>query len=279
MLVVTGFTLLATGRINSALSAQTITLQSTGIQTTAAALTRSADILSLRLKSFGAGKSEVRTVPEKGQIQVILAETKDLNQEEKLLTQPGKLRFYETFDQQSVSELLKGDRTLFRLLKSDAEPGTLARLGCVRVSETGTVNQYLTMAGLEKKCRFAWDDLFDGSEACLFALKMGADSQIPLSDTSVQSFECKLDPVRNSYYIEFKFRQPAIGIWADVTRRNLSKPIALVLDDKVIFAPVVNSEIKGGNCQISGNFTASELQYITAVLSGGELLLNLVVVK
>jgi len=65
--------------------------------------------------------------------------------------------------------------------------------------------------------------------------------------------------------IGIKFKKEAVLSWAEATRRNMDKAIAIVLDDKVISAPVVRSVIEGGNCQISGNFTEEDARYIVAL--------------
>ena len=44
-------------------------------------------------------------------------------------------------------------------------------------------------------------------------------------------------------------------IWEQLTRENIGKCIAIVLDNQVYSFPVVNTEISGGSSQISGNFT------------------------
>jgi SecD/SecF fusion protein len=59
--------------------------------------------------------------------------------------------------------------------------------------------------------------------------------------------------------------------WAQVTGRNIGKYIAVVLDDRVYSAPVVNQKISGGNSQISGNFDIREANDLANVLKAGKL--------
>jgi SecD/SecF fusion protein len=54
-------------------------------------------------------------------------------------------------------------------------------------------------------------------------------------------------------------------------RRNNGKALAIVLDGKVVFAPVVQGEIAGGHCTITGGFTTAQVKYIAAIGSNGEL--------
>ena len=59
--------------------------------------------------------------------------------------------------------------------------------------------------------------------------------------------------------------------FADVTKKNVNRPFAIVLDGKVISAPVIREPILGGSGQISGNFTISGAQDLALLLRAGAL--------
>ena len=59
--------------------------------------------------------------------------------------------------------------------------------------------------------------------------------------------------------------------WAALTKKNLKKCVAIVLDGYVYSAPVVQSEITGGNSQISGNFTTDDTRDLANVLKSGKM--------
>ena len=59
--------------------------------------------------------------------------------------------------------------------------------------------------------------------------------------------------------------------WARLTRENINKSIAIVLDNEVYSAPNVNSEIDGGNSQISGRFTIEETKDLANTLNSGKM--------
>jgi preprotein translocase subunit SecD len=59
--------------------------------------------------------------------------------------------------------------------------------------------------------------------------------------------------------------------FCDVTRKNLQKPFAIVLDDKVISAPTIQSPICGGSGQITGRFTVQEAADLALLLRAGAL--------
>ena len=59
--------------------------------------------------------------------------------------------------------------------------------------------------------------------------------------------------------------------WAALTKANLRRSVAIVLDNNVYSAPTVRSEITGGNSEISGNFTAEDTRDLANVLKSGKM--------
>ena len=59
--------------------------------------------------------------------------------------------------------------------------------------------------------------------------------------------------------------------WAQLTKQNVNRSIAIVLDGYVYSAPNVNNEITGGNSQITGSFTVEETQDLANVLKSGKM--------
>lgn len=59
--------------------------------------------------------------------------------------------------------------------------------------------------------------------------------------------------------------------FADVTKENVGKPFAIILDGKVLVAPRINGPIPGGSAQISGNFSVQETQDLALLLRAGAL--------
>ncbi len=71
--------------------------------------------------------------------------------------------------------------------------------------------------------------------------------------------------------VDFEFNSKGAGSFARVTRENIGKPFAIVLDNKVISAPVIRSEIPGGRGQITGNFSQEEVSRLALLLRSGAL--------
>ncbi len=59
--------------------------------------------------------------------------------------------------------------------------------------------------------------------------------------------------------------------WAALTKANLKRSVAIVLDDNVYSAPTVQSEITGGSSEITGSFTAEETRDLANVLKSGKM--------
>ncbi|WP_020184711.1 protein translocase subunit SecD [Methylopila sp. 73B] len=71
--------------------------------------------------------------------------------------------------------------------------------------------------------------------------------------------------------VSFKFNTRGAQAFAQVTRENVGRPFAIVLDDKVISAPRINEPITGGSGQISGNFTVESANDLAVLLRAGAL--------
>ncbi len=71
--------------------------------------------------------------------------------------------------------------------------------------------------------------------------------------------------------VDFEFNSRGAASFARVTRENIGKPFAIILDNKVISAPVIRSEIPGGRGQITGNFGLEEVNRLALLLRSGAL--------
>ncbi len=79
--------------------------------------------------------------------------------------------------------------------------------------------------------------------------------------------------------VTFRFNQKGALKFARLTQANVGKPFAIILDGKVVSAPVIQTPILGGTGQISGRFTVEETRVMSAVLRSGALPAKLVVVE
>ena len=91
-----------------------------------------------------------------------------------------------------------------------------------------------------------------------------------LEGNDVESMKAGSDPSGDAYSA-IQFKREAIPVWTEATKKNINKSIAILLDGRVIYDPVVRETISNGSCVITGKFTAEELQYISILGNNGEL--------
>ncbi len=269
------FGIIATSFIKKANTEKSILIQSTDSNISATLLNQSAEIISNRLKDYSSQKFSIHQIPEKNQIQVVFKGKWNINETEKLLTQKGEFAFYETYNRKSLNELLNGDNQLFSLLNSKNTNDTVGPIGYASPSEVEKINNYINTLGLDKKCKFAWCKN-DNAEFSLYALKIDSKKGALLSGTDIASMKSETSKYT---FLKIQFKETAKQIWANATKANIHRTIAMVLDDYVISAPVVCQEIPGGNCEITGNFNPYEGKSIAAIGNNGILPLNFKIIK
>ncbi|MFZ1108701.1 MAG: protein translocase subunit SecD [Rhodomicrobium sp.] len=71
--------------------------------------------------------------------------------------------------------------------------------------------------------------------------------------------------------VMFTLNVKGAAAFARVTRENIGKPFAIILDNKVVSAPVIRSEIPGGHGQITGHFSQEEVNRLALLLRSGAL--------
>lgn len=81
------------------------------------------------------------------------------------------------------------------------------------------------------------------------------------------------------WVVNFRFNSSGGRKFAQVTQENVNRPFAIVLDNKVISAPVIREPILGGSGQISGRFTADSAANLALLLRAGALPAPLTVVE
>src|SRR4051812_10196668 len=79
--------------------------------------------------------------------------------------------------------------------------------------------------------------------------------------------------------VRFKFNTAGSRKFAQATSENVGQPFAIVLDNKVIFAPVIREPITGGSGQISGSFTVQAANDLAILLRAGALPAPLTVIE
>lgn len=92
-----------------------------------------------------------------------------------------------------------------------------------------------------------------------------------LSGKHLDSAQVQFDQSTGQPEISLKFNDEGKDLFAEITKRNLSKPVAIYLDHAPISIPVVQAEITSGEAVITGSFTLEEAKILTRRLNSGAL--------
>ncbi len=151
-------------------------------------------------------------------------------------------------------------------------------VGTVHYTDTAKVNEMLHSAiaqqVLPRTIRFYWTvKSIDDASALyqLVALKAQRDGRASLEGDVIT--DANADFSQYSAYANVSMEMNAEGAkaWARITKENVGKSIAIVLDGFVYSFPTVQNEIQGGRSQITGNFTVEEAKDLANTLKSGKM--------
>ena len=92
-----------------------------------------------------------------------------------------------------------------------------------------------------------------------------------LTGDTLTSAEVRYDSQYNEPYVSINFNNEGARIFHQVTRENVQKRLAIVLDGNIFSAPVIQDAIPGGRAQITGRFTTEEARDLAIILRAGAL--------
>ncbi|WP_370931905.1 protein translocase subunit SecD [Bartonella sp. DGB1] len=104
-------------------------------------------------------------------------------------------------------------------------------------------------------------------------------AQAALDGSHLLDAKSTFDSQTNKPIISFRLDSEGTKTFARITQHNIGRPFAIVLDNKVLTAPTIQTAILGGSGQISGNFTIEETVTLSALLRAGALPVPLIVVE
>lgn len=87
------------------------------------------------------------------------------------------------------------------------------------------------------------------------------------------------DPQNGKPQVGLTFSQEGAKIFADVTQKNIGKPVGIFIDEQLISAPTVQQAINEGNAVITGNFTVDEAKKLAIAINSGALPLPIKLVE
>ena len=176
-------------------------------------------------------------------------------------------------------EQIKKEHPLMAILQLNSS-GQGPIIGYANYKDTAEVNKYLAMreviAELPKDLRLKWGVApadFDkkGQTFELYAIKSTErNGKAPLEGDVVTDAKDDFDQ-HGKPSVSMSMNTDGARRWAQLTKQNIGRSIAIVLDNYVYSAPNVSTEITGGNSIITGNFSPEQSKDLANVLKSGKM--------
>lgn len=163
----------------------------------------------------------------------------------------------------AVAVVKKADRAMLTKMLEDERFAAVLRLESAKVAFSAKPRDYEADG----------KEAVNSDEYFVYFLKLDRDGNAALSaeeENIISDARVNTSPT-GELEVSMEMTAKAGTQWAQVTGRNIGKYIAVVLDDRVYSAPVVNQKISGGNSQITGNFDIREANDLANVLKAGKL--------
>lgn len=147
-------------------------------------------------------------------------------------------------------------------------------VGIAKAGDTSKINRMLTgdiaKGLLPSDVFFRWSNSNNSGEGhVLYALELPADGKALLVGDDISAARQDYNSESKKVTVTVQMTQYGAAKWKDITTNNVGRLTAIVLDDAVYSAPVINGPIPNGNTEISGDFTIPEAQDLATVLEAG----------
>ena len=250
------------------------------------------NMLATILKSddTAAEGTETTATEATGEVVADNAAAETTNDADSLLAKIGEDK-PETQAAKSMEEFAK-QHPLFAILQINQYNGQLASgpvVGIADKKDIAKINEYLNMKQvkdiLPRNLSLKWGvKAIDEKEQYfyLYAIKMTNRDGTPALGGDVVT-DANADFVqqagRSEQQVSMTMNAEGAKAWARLTKENIGKAVAIVLDDMVYSAPNVQVEITGGRSQITGHFTPEEAKDLANVLKSGKMAASVHIVQ
>ena len=176
----------------------------------------------------------------------------------------------------------KKQNPLFAIFQP-TQGNTLAVVGYANARDTAEINKIIysdlasTIFPAELKLRWGAKPETFGSETTsgdifeLYALKITtASGRAPLEGDVITNGKDDFDQMGHPC-VSMQMNSDGARQWSQITKQNIGKAVAIVLDDAVYSAPRILTQIDGGNSQITGNFTIEDTKDLANTLNSGKM--------
>ncbi|MDH3998447.1 MAG: protein translocase subunit SecD, partial [Desulfuromonadales bacterium] len=156
--------------------------------------------------------------------------------------------------QRAIDLLGKTARLEFKMVMDNANP-------------QDAINGNLPQGG-----QLLYERRVDNRTGAVTEIPLVVESKTILTGDLLSNAQVRIDSRFNEPYVAIDFNSVGAKRFDQITGANKGRRMAIVLDDVVYSAPVINERISGGSAQISGRFNEQEATDLAIVLSAGSLL-------
>ncbi len=260
--------------------------------------TSATNVLRNRIDSYGVVSPNIQVLQGKdGQILLELPGVKEHDRVRDLLQRSANLEFYETYTmselnnafQQLDRAMAENDSTyqgLASLMSFYGEPST-PRVALAPAANRDAIDAILNSPTaksiLPSNLKLRWsvkpeDPNYVGGRKDLYtlvALKSEIDpsTHMPrarMTGDCIIAAQADYENLKGNV-VSMVMNAEGARQWANLTRQNIGKAVAILLDDQVYSYPNVNTAIEGGRSEITGNFTVEEARDLANVLKSGKM--------
>jgi len=168
----------------------------------------------------------------------------------------------------------------FSINPQTGQPIDNGMMGYVSINDTSLVRSYLENPAVRSAFpadvafMYSIPDVVNNKKVPyvgLYAIKTYGREKAKLEGESVIEARSDFNQTTGQPEVSMRMNPNGARIWAEMTRANTGRFIAIVLDNIVYSAPRVNDVIEGGNSSISGSFTPEEATDLSNILKAGKL--------
>ncbi len=179
-----------------------------------------------------------------------------------------------------TEEAMKKQHPLLAILQTTGQ-GALSTVGYANVRDTAAVNAIINSAAAKRilpaNLKLLWsakpaDGLTVKNVYELHAIKVtSTNGRAPLEGDVITDAKDQFDHLSGAPEVSMSMNTDGARRWAALTKANVGKAIAIVLDGSVYSAPRVKGEIAGGQSSITGNFTIEDTKDLANTLKSGRM--------
>ena len=260
-----------------------------------AAVDNSENVLRSRIDRFGVVQPNIQKIEGgMGRIMIELPGVKEPDRVSKLLQGSANLEFWETYSAEEIqkdvmpalqaidSKLAAVDTTAVNPLLSllRGVPGSLCTVAGVHYNDTAKVTRMLESAEakmlLPRDLRLMWSVEPNDYDSTKTHFELNAIRVSNRAGTAALAGDVVADASAgvdsyNRPCVDMQMNVEGAKQWSALTKKNIGRAIAIVLDGYVYSAPRVDGEISGGRSQITGSFTIQATQDLANVLRSGKM--------